>query len=312
MSTSPITSSKQQKATFEAVSAAADALKTRGVTPSVRLVTEQIGGGSPNTIAPLLRRWNAEKPAVEARKSITIDERITDILAEQIIKAVAEATQGANAERDARQNDLETMEQHSNFLERELEETAARNTTLEEVKQQLAGKNQALSDELDQVKNEAGEQVRQARTDAAEAVEKAEGEAAAERSKLDQMARELGVAQEQAAEADRLRLALAKLTTEKEAEHAARIEAEKQLAVAQARVKDVASQVDALAARGKALDEQLAISRTQLGESQVAAAQARAKAEASVALIDNLRDQVNDLKASAAIKAEAATQDPVS
>ena len=251
MSSPTDTPLKSNFASFEAVKGAADALQAEGVTPSVRQVTKRLGGGSPNTITGHLRRWREEKPAVEARKLIEIDPRIVDILAEQISGVVAQATREAHADRDARLEDLEEVEQRANQLEREQEESFIRIDNLEQEGQQMKGQIQSQARELDQVKLEAAEQVRQARIDAAEMVAKAESEATAERAKQDDLTRRLGVAQEQAIEAERLRQALAGMTSDREAQHAARIEAEKNLAVAQARAQEVGNQVEALDKRAK-------------------------------------------------------------
>lgn len=43
------------------VDAAADKLLSRGVPPTVALVRAEMGGGSPNTVAPALRHWRARR-----------------------------------------------------------------------------------------------------------------------------------------------------------------------------------------------------------------------------------------------------------
>ncbi len=43
--------------TSEAISSAAEALISRGEKPSVRKIREELGGGSPNAILPLLNAW---------------------------------------------------------------------------------------------------------------------------------------------------------------------------------------------------------------------------------------------------------------
>jgi chromosome segregation ATPase len=296
MSTLSATPSKSNFASWETVKGAADALQAEGVTPSVRQVSKRLGGGSPNTITGHLRRWREEKPAIEARKSISIDSRIADILADQISGVVAEATREANAERDARLEDLEEVERRANQLERDQEESLNRIADLEQEGQQMKGQIQSQERELDQTKTDAAEQVRQARADAAEAIKKAEGEAATERAKQDDLTRRLGVAQEQAIEAERLRQALAGMTAEREAQHSARIEAEKGLAVAQARAQEVGNQIETLTERVKGLDQLLSAERVKFGDAQVSAAQARAQAEGNVALIQTLREQLVEMK----------------
>lgn len=262
--TSTATFSKSPIATFQAVKAAADALAADGVEPSVRTVTIRIGGGSPNTVSMLLRRWREEKPSVEARKAIVLDDRIGIILSEQISGAVVEATRHATAERDARADDLAAVSQRSTELETDLETASTRIGILEERAQREAGKIEALQSELESTKVAATEAVKKAQVDAAVLVSTAQGEAATERQKLDEMARQLGAAQEKGLEADRLRQALKEATALRENEHQGRIDAEKQLAVSQAQAKESASQVTVLAKRMDVQDADLIMLREKL------------------------------------------------
>ncbi|WP_371434649.1 DNA-binding protein [Polaromonas sp.] len=293
MSNGAAISSKTPLASFEAVKAAADALADQGVIPSVRAVTRHLGGGSPNTITTHLRRWREELPAVEARKTIVLDERIHSLLAEQIQTAVAEATKQAVAERDARTEDLADVSQRSTEQERELEANATRIAELEETVQRQTGRLEALTSEIEHVKADAASQVQSAQAGAAEAVAAAQAEAAGERAKLDEMARRLGTAEEKAAEADRLRKALADMTAARDAQSTARVDAEKALAVAEAREKETVGQVGVLTKRAGVLDGQLEELRSKLGSAEVKAASAQAQAEERALQIADLRAQIS-------------------
>ena len=238
MSTLTVTQKTGPIASFEAVSAAADAIAAEGAIPSVRGVTARIGGGSPNTVGLHLRTWREQRPTVEARRQIVVDERIQALLAGQIAEAVSEATKTAAAERDARTEDLAEMEQRASALEAQLEQAETRAAELQERVQHQAGQIEALRAELDAVKADSVASIQQAKTDAAASiqqakdaaakqVEEAQAEAANERKKHDEMTRRLGVAEEKAAEVERLRANLAELTATHQKEHGARVDAEK-------------------------------------------------------------------------------------
>ena len=313
------------KASYEAVTTVAEAMLAEGLLPSVRSVTARLGGGSPNTISTHLRKWKEEQPAVEARRAIVLDERIGLILAEQIQKAVTEARAKADAERDLATADLETVSQGGSKLEREAEESAAKIAALEQRAQHQAGVLETLQADLEKNKAEA-----------TDAISKAQAEAAAERAKIDSLSRELGAAQEQAKEADRLRLDFAGLNKEKQEEHAARMEAEKSLAVALAqakdgtdRIKESATQVLQYAKRIEALEGEQEVLRVKLSDAQTAVAKAQAKvddgidrAKESAAQVQQhvkrmesleteqqaLRDKLSDAKTAAA-KAQAQAEE---
>ncbi len=292
MSTLTVTQKTGPIASFEAVSAAADAIAAEGAIPSVRGVTARIGGGSPNTVGLHLRTWREQRPTVEARRQIVVDERIQALLAGQIAEAVSEATKTAAAERDARTEDLAEMEQRASALEAQLEQAETRAAELQERVQHQAGQIEALRAELDAVKADSVASIQQAKTDAAASiqqakdaaakqVEEAQAEAANERKKHDEMTRRLGVAEEKAAEVERLRANLAELTATHQKEHGARVDAEKKLAVSEAK----ASTVESLANQVESL-------RQNLGRAEIQAAKATAQAEERAAALATLREQM--------------------
>lgn len=288
-------------ATLETVSAAASAIVAEGGTPSVRGVRERIGGGSPNSITRYLREWHQQRPAVVAQQQITIDPKIHDLLAAQIATAVSEATKAATAERDARADDLAQVEQQAAELEARLDLAEKQAAELREKVQHQSGQLEAARAALEaakadavattqQTKAEAAAAVKQAHDDAAKLVQtaqadahkqvtEAQNEAAAERKKNDAMTRQLGAAEEKAAEAERLRASLAELTADHKKEHAGRVDAEKKLAVEQAK----AAQVDGLAAQVEAL-------RQSLAKAEIHAAKAQAQADERAATLATLKE----------------------
>ena len=112
-------------------------------------------------------------------------------------------------------------------------------------------------------------------------MEEAQAEAANERKKHDEMTRRLGVAEEKAAEVERLRANLAELTATHQKEHGARVDAEKKLAVSEAK----ASTVESLANQVESL-------RQNLGRAEIQAAKATAQAEERAAALATLREQM--------------------
>ena len=221
----------------------------------------------------------------------------------QIADAVATATRTATEERDARADDLAEVEQRAAALENQLDQAETRVAELTDRVQHQGGQLEALRAELDaaradsaasiqQAKAEAAAAVQQAKTDAiaaiqnaqneaAKRVEMAEAEAAAEQKKRDELARQLGAAQEQAIEAERLRVKLAEALEAREKEHAGRVDAEKRLAVTEAKAKAV----DGLSAQVETL-------REKLGTAEIEAARSKAQADERAEALLALREQM--------------------
>lgn len=61
--------------TLETVTQAAESIIANGGTPSLRVVREQLGGGSPNVILPLLRQWKEG----HARKAMPSDQAVAAV-----------------------------------------------------------------------------------------------------------------------------------------------------------------------------------------------------------------------------------------
>lgn len=116
----------QNLVTTESVATAAAALAAAGQKVTVRAVIASLGGGSPNAILPLLQKWKSSRPS-ERNAQIELDPRIAQIVAEQITRAVAEASRDADdraaqAEDDARiaAEAGQAAEQHAEQLRAQL------------------------------------------------------------------------------------------------------------------------------------------------------------------------------------------------
>ncbi len=94
-------------ATFESVSAAAARVEATGAQASVRAVTFELGGGSPNVIGPILKSRKAGKP--QGTVEITIDPKISKFIADQILSATTEANSKLVLELQTAEQDIETF-----------------------------------------------------------------------------------------------------------------------------------------------------------------------------------------------------------
>lgn len=150
---------------FESVAAAAESLDCEGQRPTVRAVIALLGGGSPNTVVTHLNAWKAARPAVKA-SDVTLDPRIVSILAEQITSAVMDATRAANLRAADMEADAQAVAEAGRIAELRADELADELTSLQNENQQQAGKLDALTSEIEQVKKETSSAVAEARTDA--------------------------------------------------------------------------------------------------------------------------------------------------
>lgn len=127
---------------FEAVAAAADAISKEGGKPSVRAVIAHLGGGSPNSVLPLLNEWKAGRVAVRS-SDIELDPRIGQIIGE-LVKSASEQSARAAEERAADvQADAETVAEAGREAEARVQ---ALENQLAEAQQAIAGKERALED----------------------------------------------------------------------------------------------------------------------------------------------------------------------
>lgn len=133
---------KSDPLSYEAVSKACSTLVATGVKPSVRSVTELVGGSN-TTVLKHLRRWTAEQDTKAGqRPELPLDVR------DSISAALARADAAARAE--TRQV-LETAQSNLDALVRENERLEARHT-------ELADEASSLKSQLDTLSGRAAEQ----------------------------------------------------------------------------------------------------------------------------------------------------------
>lgn len=293
---------KTTKATYEAVAQAADAIFANGgKRPSVRAVMAALGGGSPNVVASHLRRYWSEKPAVEARQLIVVDERIGSLIAEQIQTAAAAARQEADARAAEVAADLEEVslagqkvEAEAEELRSELETTRAqlqhRDGVIEQLRVDMAAAGERTTAEIKEAKEQAGQAVAVAREEAARErglVERAQAELVAARVRLEAI--------------PKLEAAVEALTANRELEQQKRAQAERALAAYEAEIRGLKTALDDLKAREVQVRQELETTR---GEAQ----QARAAGLAAHGEAAGLRGQAEALRAEVAgLRAQLAT-----
>ena len=288
---------KETIATKEAVFAACEAIKAAGNRVSVRAVQAYLGGGSPNSVTEYLRDWRQNMPLIEARRAIVIDQRIHDLIAEQLEKAAKDARSDADAECAAAIADYELLATTGRELEQLTEQQAEQLAAAAEREQHDAGVIEQLRADAEKTRADAAAAIASAKAEAAEAVAKAQGEAAAERAKNDDLARQLGASQTRAdglaSKVDELMKQVTDLTAKLEAERIGRTAAEKALAVAEANVKaldariaDGAKVLDAASKRAADAEAALVAERNARAAAETAAAKAQAQADERAKQLD--------------------------
>lgn len=245
--------------TFEQVAAVADALAGEGQQPTIRAVRERLGTGSPNTVHKHLTAWREARP-VAAAAVLELPQALTAAIAAEIERAASQARgeiEGRLVQAQAEAADLAAA---GELLEAERDALAEQAAELARERDTLAGKaEQQAADLADQAQRIEREQ---------QAAESARVELATARLKIEAQAeRQI----EQAAEIERLRVALA------EAQQG-RTAAEKQAAVLAARLEACADRVSRAEAQAEQQAKQYATAVQAQQQAQAERDQARAAA----------------------------------
>lgn len=298
---------KEVLATYEAVVAAAEALEKDGLRPSVRNITARVGGGSPNTISEHRRKWLAERPRIESRRSIVIDQSISDSIAAALQKTADEASAAAIAERDEANDEKDLIAQRGVELEREVEQLGAQVNDLTEKRQHDAGLIQALRAEVEKMNSDAAAAIARVRDEAATAVAEARAEASKERARADLLVAELATANVELKSLRTVKEELDRTAAELRSEHEQRIVAEANAGV----IPRLEADLIEMRAAVKAANERADAERSKLDEvrSNASAAIAQSRA-AAVDELNALRAQLEqriDAERKAAADAEKAT-----
>jgi len=94
--------------TFENVARAAESITAEGRRPSVRSVIEELGGGSPNAVLPLLNEWKSGRPSIHS-SDIELDPQLAIVVKSMIAKASEQAAKAAEERAADVQADAEAI-----------------------------------------------------------------------------------------------------------------------------------------------------------------------------------------------------------
>lgn len=223
-------------ATYENVAAACESLVAAGKTPSVRLVREVLGGGSPNKITPLVSQWKAQRVEVK-KEAVAIDPRVGTLIAEMIETAANNARREAEGRLAETEGDLEVVAKVGREAEEKIADLEIKLTSAEILSQTQAGQLEALAAQIETLKRESA----QAIATAQEAAAKAQAEAEAARTEKAKTELRLEALPRLEADLERTR-------SELDQERQARVKAERDLAACQAKTEGALARISDLQA----------------------------------------------------------------
>ncbi len=279
--------------TAESVGAACEALVREGRRPSVRLVIEQLGGGSPNSVLPHLKAWKAARPSVVAAE-IVIDPQIARLIQAQVLTASDVAAQAARDRAAEAEADAEEVAKAG----REAEALASRLLAeLEEAKGRLLvqdGQLQERTAELQQLREDAADQVRQAQEQARQATADADARADGERKRADALTSDLALSKARAEQVPGLEQRIEQLAAKLEQLQRTEQDAQRAAAVATARYED---QVKA----GERIEQEL---RAQVAAAAQREADARRREDVLLPQLNALQAELVELRPPAGKKGD--------
>ncbi|ENZ77772.1 MULTISPECIES: DNA-binding protein [Ralstonia] len=270
----------RQGISYEQVAAAADALVSEQLKPTLSALRERLGSGSMNTIHRHLSTWQGQqKPA--ARKLGEVNPRVLAALGAEISRAADDAVADAEAA---------------------LAQAMAENAMLASIGEALEAERDALTQELQQVATERDKLAGKAAEQAAE-IDRLNAEAERERAELASVRRALTQVELRLEAVPLLERDLSEQRTLLATEQSARVAADRAAAVAEAQ-RDAADtarmQADERLTQAESRESQV---RTQLSEAQAAHELTREKLTEVVGLeagaraeLRMVREQVEALK----------------
>ena len=269
--------------TQEEVNAVADKLRATGAKPTARAVREVLGGGSMATVLKHLQGWQSRQvrpPETQAVLPVGLQRALVDFIAQEVASAKVTLEADLVTAQQANQDLIAESERLAVALQREQSTVE----TLQADKAELSGRLGQLTKDLEEVRAEAA-----AQREAAE-------HARTEKAKLD--LRLEGV--------PRLETEIERLKTVLELERNAKVVAEQQAAVSQARLEKTEAQLKELVANNAVprLDAELGKLKTSLDQERAARVSAEQQAAVALAKLEKTEAQATDLAARLA-KAEA-------
>ncbi|MBS7350802.1 MAG: DNA-binding protein [Comamonas sp.] len=262
--------------TQEEVNSVADQLRATGAKPTARAVREALGGGSMATVLKHLHVWQSHQvraPDTQAVLPVGLQRALEDFIAQEVASAKVTLEADLVTAQQANQDLIAESERLAAALERE--QSAVK--TLQADKAELSGRLGQLTKDLEEVRAEAVAQ--------REAAEHARTEKAKLELRLEGVPR-------LEAEIERLKVAL-------ESERSAKVVAEQQAAVAQARLEKTEGQLKELVVNNPVprLDAELVKLKASLDEERAVRVSAEQQAAVAQAKLEKTEAQATDLAA---------------
>lgn len=262
--------------TQEEVNSVADQLRATGAKPTARAVREALGGGSMATVLKHLHVWQSHQvraPDTQAVLPVGLQRALVDFIAQEVASAKVTLEADLVTAQQANQDLIAESERLATALERE--QSAVK--TLQADKAELSGRLGQLTKDLEEVRAEAVAQ--------REAAEHARTEKAKLELRLEGVPR-------LEAEIERLKVAL-------ESERSAKVVAEQQAAVAQARLEKTEGQLKELVVNNPVprLDAELVKLKASLDEERAVRVSAEQQAAVAQAKLEKTEAQATDLAA---------------
>lgn len=262
--------------TQEEVNSVADQLRATGAKPTARAVREALGGGSMATVLKHLHVWQSHQvraPDTQAVLPVGLQRALVDFIAQEVASAKVTLEADLVTAQQANQDLIAESERLAAALERE--QSAVK--TLQADKAELSGRLGQLTKDLEEVRAEAVAQ--------REAAEHARTEKAKLELRLEGVPR-------LETEIERLKVAL-------ESERSAKVVAEQQAAVAQARLEKTEGQLKELVINNPVprLDAELVKLKASLDEEQAVRVSAEQQAAVAQEKLEKTEAQATDLAA---------------
>lgn len=240
--------------TFETVAQAADALAKAGQRTSVRVVTEALGGGSPNDVLPFLREWKAGRPLIKPSER-SMNPRISAVISEEIEIAAATAAAAAEEKAASVEEDLQAVSDEQN---RSKQHIARLTAELEQATNQV-------TDLLEQLKN-VGDDASRAADSSAKQIESLKADVAAERAKSELLTSSLAKSEVRLEVLPKLESQIAKLLDDLDIQKGGKVLAEQRVAVLVAQVESLTNAENKSEAKIESLDSRLMVAEQKAAE----------------------------------------------
>lgn len=145
--------------TPESVATAAQCIVDRGGRVSVRSVIDELGGGSPNAVSPLINEWKANRSTSLPVPDIAINPAIIQLIARQVSLASTEAAREADTRAAEVIADAEVIAAAGRAAEDSVARLQIALNGANERVQQLTGQLEERALEIQQVRKDCAEQV---------------------------------------------------------------------------------------------------------------------------------------------------------